>query len=193
MQDRILSIQEINEIERAYSHGGAPTLGFAASALLQRWRFGLKDEETLIRLVFLLWYRMTEPPYLTGLDKFELKGVSVESLLADFGGEDHLSGEARFVGAILGHGPYAYGLGNEAEWQARSRRFFSEAAKMESCSLLFADWTYLIGESNDTRNLKTKIEKEIHARFHGRGYMGEYLKHMLSGMLRPNRVAVDRI
>src|SRR5215204_6227353 len=102
MQDRILSIQEISEIERAYSHGGAPTLGFAAAASLQRWRFGLKDEETFIRLVFLLWYQMTEPPFLTGLDKFEPEGVSVESLLADFGFEDRLSGEARFVVAILG-------------------------------------------------------------------------------------------
>jgi hypothetical protein len=189
MQDKILSIQEINEIERGYSHG-VPTLGFAAKALLQRWQLGIKDEETLVRLIFLLWYRMTEPVFLTGLDEFKVNDISVESLMHDSGREIGLSGEARFVVAVLGHGAYAFGLGSEVEWHGRSRRFFAEAAEMESQSLLFADWMYLIGEAEDSKNLKTKIEREIHARFNGRGYMGEYLTRVLSGMLRPNRIAV---
>lgn len=192
MQNNILSVQEINEIERGYSHG-APTLGFAANALLQRWQFGLKDEETLIRLIFLLWYRMTEPSLFTGLDKFRSEDISVESLLSDFGNENRLSGETRFIVAVLGHGAYAFGLGNEVEWRTKSRRYFANAANLEPQSFLFADWTYLIEESKDTRNLKTSIEKEIHARFAGRGYMGDYLEHVLSGMIRPNRVAVNRI
>lgn len=192
MQDKILSIHEINEIERGYSHG-APTLGFAGNALLQRWQFGLRDEETLVRLIFVLWYSMTEPLFLTGLDKFRGDDLSVDGLIEDYGGAARLSGESRFIFALLGHGGYAYGLGKESEWQERSRRFFADAVEMQPHSLLFADWMFLIGEAEDTKNLKTKIEKEIHARFNGRGYMGEYLTHMLSGMLRPNRVAVDRI
>ncbi len=182
----VLSIQEINEIERGYSHG-APTLGFAANALLQRWQFGLRDEETLVRLIFMLWYRMTEPPFLTGLDKFRSEVVSVEALIEDLGGESKLSGETRFIIAILGHGPYAFGLGNEKKWQEISRRFFSEAVELNLESRLFSEWKYLIGEADNSRNLKTLIEKEIHARFVGRGYMGDYLVHGLEGMVRPNR------
>jgi len=157
MQDPILSIQEINEIERAYLHG-APTLGFAGNALFQRWEFGLRDEETLIRIIFLLWYRMTEPLFLTGLDKFRAEDVSVDGLIRDFGGEIRLSGETRFIVAVLGHGSYAYGLGSEAEWQEKSRRFFAAAAEMESHSFLLSDWMFLIGESKDSKNLKTKTK-----------------------------------
>ena len=186
MPDRILSIAEITQLENAYIVG-APTLGIAAAELLRRWRFGLKDEETLLRLIFLRWYSLTEPPFLTGLNEFADE-VEVENVLDEFGGEDRLSGEGRFVIAVLGHGAYAVGLGEEAAWHEKSRRYFLAALRDDPASRLFADWKYLIGEAKDTRNLKTKIEPEIHARFAGRGYMGEYLKHTLSGMLRPNRV-----
>jgi hypothetical protein len=187
MQGRILSVHEIYEIERGYSHG-APTLGFAANALIERWSFGLRDEETLLRLIFLRWFRITEPPMLTGLSEDGTNEHSVETLINEFGGESKLTGEARFVIALLGHGSYAFGLGNEAEWQERSRRFFIESTELNPESRLFSEWEYLIGEREDSRNLKTLIEKEIHARFNGRGYMGEYLTHILQGMLRPNRV-----
>ncbi|MBX3267366.1 MAG: hypothetical protein KF831_11735 [Acidobacteria bacterium] len=182
----VLSIQEINEIERGYSHG-APTLGFAANALLQRWQFGLRDEETLLRLIFFIWYRITEPTILTGLDKAKFDEVSVEALIENFGGEHSLSAEARFIIAILGHGPYAYGFGNEKKWHETSRRFFTDSVELSPESRLFSEWKYLIGEASDSRNMKTLIEKEIHARFVGRGYMGDYLVHGLQGMVRPNR------
>jgi len=119
------------------------------------------------------------------LDKFRAEDVSVDGLIRDFGGEIRSSGETRFIVAVLGHGSYAYGLGSEAEWQEKSRRFFAAAAEMESHSFLLSDWMFLIGESKDSKNLKTKIEREIHARFNGRGYMGEYLAHVLSGIVRP--------
>lgn len=192
MQDNVLSIQEINEIERGYAHG-APTLGYAAKACVKRWQFGLRDEETLLRLIFFLWYEITEPPFLTGLSAFKTKAATVDSLIEDYGDENKLSAEARFIIAVLGHGAYAYGLGDEREWQERSRRFFAEAAGSDPESRLFSDWKYLIGDADDSKNLKTLLEKEMHARFFGRGHMGDYLVHVLSGMIRPNRVAVDRI
>jgi hypothetical protein len=191
MPDKVFAINEINEIERAYTHG-ATVLGFAAAGLLQRWQYGLRDEETLIRLIFLFWYSRTEPTDLTGLDQFNVDEISVEDLIDGFGGEDRLSAESRFIIAILGHSAYAFGLGDEAEWEKKSLQYFDDACRIEPQSALFSDWKFLIGEAKNSRNLKAKIETEIHARFRGRGYMGDYLVHVLSGMTRPNRVAVNR-
>jgi hypothetical protein len=186
MVEKILSLKEIDEIEKANLHG-APTLGLATKALLSRWQSGLRDEETFLRLIFLFWYSRTEPNFLTGLDEAQLEEFTVDTLMSDIGGEAGLSAESRFVIAILGHSAYAFGFGDEAAWQEKSRRFLVEAAEMEPQSPLFGDWRFLIGEAGDSRNLKTKIEREIHARFDGRGSMGGYLAHVLSGMVRPNR------
>jgi len=188
MVERILSVQEIGEIERGYALG-IPALGFAAKEFLRRWQFGLKDEETLIRLVFLFWYSRTEPPFLTGLNN-EFDGLSVERLLEEFGGEDRLGRESRFIIAMLGYGEYAFGLGDETEWRAKSTTFLRDAGADEPQSFLFADWKFFIDEAPDTKSLKTKIETEIHARFAGRGYMGDYLIHILSAIVRPNQIGL---
>jgi hypothetical protein len=180
MQERVLSIAEIAQIEAGYTIG-APTLGFAAAALLARWQFGLRYEETLLRLVFLRWYSLIEPPFLTGLGDFG-ETVDAETLITEFGGDASLSDEGRFIIGILGHGPFAFGLGEEEAWRERARTFFRAAAV--SGSMLFADWNFLIGEAKESLNLKSKIGLEIHARFYGRGYMGEYMVHILTGMLR---------
>jgi len=95
-----------------------------------------------------------------------------------------LSAESMFVIGLLSFGGYAFGMGNEETWQSKARQFFIRASEIEPNSDLFTDWKYLIEETNESRNLKTKIEPEMHARFHGRGYMGTYVLHILSGMVR---------
>ena len=185
MAVRILSVQEIGEIERTYALD-VPALGFAGKEFLRRWQFGLRDEETLIRMIFLFWYSNTEPPFLTGLNE-TFDGFSVRRFLDEFGGEKRLGAESRFIIAMLGYAAYADGLGDEVEWRPKSREFFISASKDEPVSFLFAEWKYFVSEAGDTRNLKTKIETEIHARFGGRGYMGDYLTHILTSLLRPNR------
>ncbi len=184
MVEKILSIREIDEIEKAYGHG-VGSLGFAAEKLLERWQFGLRDAETLIRLVFLFWYSRTEPSFLTGLTN-QFEGFSVEGFIGEPGGELNLDSEGRFVIGILGHSTYAFGLGDEEKWQRIARDFLGDAASMETTSFLFAEWKFLIGEVDDTQNLRTKIEREVHARFAGRGYMGDYMIHTLSGLIRPH-------
>lgn len=183
MTQKILSIAEIDEIERAFELG-VSTLGAAADALLFRWTNELKDEETAMRLIFLRWFSRTEPPFLTGLNDLEEKLPAVEAIIEEFGGEDGLSAESKFILAILSFGGYAWGMGDEATWKNKARQLFLVAADAEPKSYLFADWKFLIEEKIDSTHLKTKIESEMHARFYGRGSMGNYVLHILSGMVR---------
>lgn len=187
MQKKILSISEISEIEQAYQHG-VPSLGFAADALLNRWNYNVRDEETALRLIFLRWYSRTEPDWLTGLEDFEAF-PEVESIILDFGGENQLCAESLFVIGLLSFDTYAFGMGDEDYWRKKARQYFYQAAEMEIKSNLFTDWKYLTEQTGESTNLKTKIEPEIHARFNGRGYMGFYLVNILSGMVRQNMKA----
>ena len=56
MREKIQSIAEISDIERAYRQG-APALGYAATEFMRRWRYPLHDPETFLRLVFLYMVR----------------------------------------------------------------------------------------------------------------------------------------
>src|SRR5437868_2896310 len=60
------SLEEITDVESRY-RDGAPSLGQALEMLLARWNVGARDEETVLRLLFLLWYNVVEPIDLTGL------------------------------------------------------------------------------------------------------------------------------
>ena len=179
MQKKILSLSEINEIEQANKHG-VPSLGLAAEELLHRWRNNLKDEETCVRLIFLRWYSCSEPIWLTGLDK---EIPSVETIIGEFGGENSLSAETLFIVGFLGSSLYAFCFGEESVWQEKCKCFLKRAAELEPNSQLFTDWTYFVSESSSTKNLRTKIKSEIHARFNGRGALGEYMEHILTKFL----------
>ncbi len=178
MQKKILSLAEINEIERAYKHG-VPSLGSAAEELLHRLQNNLRDEETCIRLMFLRWYSCCEPDFLTGLEK---EIPSIESIITEYGDENNLGAETLFILGVLGNS-FAFCLGEESIWEKKSRDFLKRAMELEPTSQLFADWAYFVNESPSTKNLRTKITPEIHARFDGRGALGEYMKHILISSL----------
>src|SRR5687767_6482579 len=48
---------------------GAPTLGRAYELLRDQWKSGERERELALHLMFLAWYLMMEPPFLTGLDE----------------------------------------------------------------------------------------------------------------------------
>ena len=179
MQKKILSLAEITEIERAYKHG-VPSLGSAAEELLHRWRNNLKDEETCVRLVFFRWYSCSEPDRLTGLNK---EIPSVENIITEFGGENSLAAETLFILGVLGSNTFAFCFGEESVWREKCRGFLKRATELEPTSQLFADWAYFVDESPSTKNLRTKITPEVHARFNGRGALGEYMEHILTSAL----------
>ncbi|MDQ3373927.1 MAG: hypothetical protein M3521_08585 [Acidobacteriota bacterium] len=104
--------------------------------------------------------------WLTG---FEKEMLSIESIIAEFGDENSLTAETLFIIGFLGGSLYAFCFGEESIWQKKCKEFLLRAVEIEPTSQLFADWAYFISESKTTKNLRTKIFPEIHARFDGRG------------------------
>lgn len=182
MQGRVCSITEIGEIEAAYRQG-VPALGHAAAELLRRWRFPLRDHETFLRLAFLAWYREHEPEWLTGLEA-DLPGV--EDLITERGGESSLTPEELFTLAVLWDLFPSAGMSDESA-RVKAHSFAKRAAESEPTSPLFRDWRFFLGEAEDTTGPRIYIEPEVHARFHRRGAMGEYLEHTLVSQLRRDR------
>jgi hypothetical protein len=180
VSDRVLALAEITELERAYALG-APTLGRAAAALLARWRLPLRDEETFLRLAFLVWYRENEPAWLTGLDA-ELP--SLAQLVTERGGADALSAEALFtLGLLLEFRPPLGADEDAARRQARA--WLAQASAREPASRLFGEWRYLVGDTDGLVGARVYAEAEVHARYAGRGELGAYLVHTLRTRLRP--------
>lgn len=178
VKDKLLSLAEISEVERAYDHG-VPALGRAASALLARWRLPLRDDETFLRLAFLCWYAEHEPGWLTGLED-ELPGVN--DLISERGGEEALSGEALFTLAILWHLSPPLHM-SEAAYREKAGAFARRAAEREPTSRVFREWRFFFGEEAETDGPQIYVRPEVHARYHGRGAMGDYMAHTLSARL----------
>lgn len=169
------SLAEVTAIEVAHRYG-VPCLGRAAAELLRRWRHGVRDPETLIRLVFLTWYQRCQGLEPTGLDA-ELP--TPESLIDEAGGEGALDPEARFlVGYMARLFPYAFGT--EARWKARAEPLLADAAATMPTSVLFANWRIYHDKDAPTHGRRLRLNAEVHARFSGRGALGDYFVHVLT-------------
>ncbi len=145
------SLEEINQVEHQYKKG-APSLGQALDMLLDRWKSGRRDEETALRLLFLLWYNLVEPIYLTGLPQDADSSMFVK-VFQEAGGEAHAHPIIRFaVGKMAEMMPWA--MGEEKEWEERSKELIEKA----------------LGE-------KPEISAET---FAGCGAAGDYFQHLLA-------------
>lgn len=181
---RLLSLSEITALEDAHQLGGS-TLGVASEALLARWRHGMRDAETLARLLFLIWYDCADQSFLPE----PLQRPSVDELIGEAGGETALPADTLFiVGFVANLFPYCFGA--EAEWERRSQVFLERAVEREPQSRLLRNWPFFIREADDTRDPRIYIEPEIHARYAGRGELGRYMQHMLLTRLGPQHVSV---
>ena len=52
-------------------------------------------------------------------------------------------------------------------------------------SRLFAEWRFFLDEAEAPSGARLYLEREIHARYAGRGALGEYVSHILWARLRP--------
>jgi hypothetical protein len=148
------SLEEITRVENQY-HEGAPSLGRALDMLRSRWGAGARDEETALRLLFLLWYRIVEPIHLTGLPR-EADGSLFREVFEEAGGESAGPVVLFAVGKMAEMFPWA--LGDENEWAALAGKYMKKA--LESLPDISADT------------------------FAGRGAAGDYFQHILSYELR---------
>ena len=117
----MLSIDKITAIEdEYYSSSHTPSLGRAYDALVVRWKEGALDRETALRLLFLIWYGMAEPPYFTGLK--DVNRTRIHELFQRLGGEFTTDPEVLFVVMTMCQiAPWA--LGEEPHWRDIGERF----------------------------------------------------------------------
>jgi len=173
----MLSLSQITVIEQA-DQLGAKALGTAYDALVKRWEYGLTDNETFIRLLFLKWYSISEPNWYNGLPEQEL--LSVEEFIHQRGDLFSFPLENQFIIAVLSHG-FPWCFGDEKKWQDISKQLFKNVET--SNSLVFSNWQHLLDNTKEVNGLRKNIKPELHARFYGRGEMGSYLLHILGSEL----------
>ena len=179
-----LSIRQIDLLEDAadvlVSPDGADSIvvGATIRALLDRWRHGLRDSETTIRLVFHLWSDSQGFPRQRILPEPPLP--SATSILEEAGGVEALPPESHFAVAFLAH-IIPWALGSDVdEWERMAPAIAARAAAREPSSQLFQNWRYYFGQTVETEGLWKHLMAEVHARFDGRGAYGAYMRHMLT-------------
>ncbi len=112
-------LDQITAVENEHSRPGAPPrLGDAHTMLEARWRAGKRDLETGLRLMFLAWWAVTQPPYLTGMGTQEGCGKTFREVFDYFGGTAAAEPELLYaVEYICSRDPwFCDGAGAEAAW-----------------------------------------------------------------------------
>lgn len=125
------TLQEIAQVEYRYTgEDGSPSLGEAYEMLLARWRTGSHDPETGKRLLFLAWFSLAEPTWLTGLRGDPAPFDVVREVFEEFGGEEATDPEFLACLSLMTRvAPYA--LGEDPEyWVQIGQRFEKRAPRL---------------------------------------------------------------
>lgn len=118
----VLTIEQIDQIENEYVLDRKPVLQPSFDALLDRWCAGCRDQETVVRLLFLGWLTFAEANFLTGLAVENFRPALFAHLLETLGGEDIVDPELLFVISIMTQIVHQ-GFGNEADWETLGETF----------------------------------------------------------------------
>jgi hypothetical protein len=182
------SLDEINEIEQAFSRSKLPSstitggLMPAITAYEERYTLGENDKETVLRLLFLYWYALVEPPYITGLDDVCEPAVRFVTLFEE--SESKYQGDFEFsliVGYLLSLAPFLFG--DQEKWEDKSSELLARAAHLEPTNPIIDAVKRDIHPASEAF-LKAFSDKSIQSlfkdRFSNRGYMGVYLIESLS-------------
>jgi hypothetical protein len=145
------SLAEVEQVEGQYRHG-IPSLGQALNMLVVRWRGGARDEATVFRLLFLLWYENVEPPSLTGISAQDV-GLSFGEVFESIGGRQGASALVLWAAGKMAE-LFPWALGNKAEWEEASPLLLARA-----------------------KELRPQIGPDY---FCGYGVAGDYFRHLLT-------------
>jgi hypothetical protein len=126
---------EVLQLENRYiGRDGEPTLAAAYQILKQLWVEGNRDREVLLHLLFLSWYGMCEPPFLTGFGlnadgsfrRFQPSDEEMTELPAMFNQVHEYiqpiildDAEMLYVVGLMAN-LFPWLLGNTTEWMERS-------------------------------------------------------------------------
>lgn len=119
--------EEVISLERrSIGANGEPTLSAAYTVLVRHWQEGNRDRDVGLHLMFLAWYLMVEPPYLTGLDGSSqvANGLRAQfnEVYAHFAEAQKDDAEFLYtVGLMAQVSPWS--LGDESEWSKLSRAY----------------------------------------------------------------------
>ena len=165
------TIKQIDLLEEAYMVSGAATLGLAYKYLNARIVYGFRDLETVSRFLFLSYYSLVEPDFLTGLEYQDFK-ADIEKV----GGLDKLHPELKFF-ILFQHfrGIKVLEL-SENTIESYIRNLPLDFENLAENSLMAQNIEFVLGIIKEIKiSYKRKIEREIYARFYGRGCYGTYV------------------
>ena len=136
---------------------GEPTLGQAFKILRGEWRDGNRERELCLHLLFLGWYGLAEPPFLTGIELSE--SAELQPVFAEVFEyvQPSIEDDAEML-YVVGLGAHLFGYllpGGERVWNERAERF----------GVLYRELS------------KGGLDPNI---FQGRGYFGDYYFHQSS-------------
>ena len=104
---------------------GEPTLGAAFKILRAEWDTGNRDRELCLHLLFLGWYGLAEPPFLTGFERPELDDLpNVFAKVFDYV-QPNIERDAEML-YVVGLGADLFGCllpGGERIWDPRSKEY----------------------------------------------------------------------
>jgi hypothetical protein len=148
-----MELKDIDEIEKGYCHAhGKPVLGEAFRLLNARWQAGQRDRETCLRLLFLAWYCLSEPTWLTGLPENADSKTLFQSVFAHLKQTTPDNPEFLFVAGYMAS-LWAWCCGNESQWEEVGRQCL--------------------------RRFQSTGERLLPETFTGRGAYGHYFSHII--------------
>ena len=181
------SLDDINDIEQAFSVSAKPnaavTGGLMPAVALYEGRYfrGASDKETVLRLLFLYWYALAEPPYITGLDGVSEPALRFTQLFEK--AEPKYQHDAEFcwiLGYLLSLDPFFFG--NEEKWRDKSKALLARAFQLEPTDpIIQLVRTKALNAVHSVSDGSTseRVQLLLSARFTNRGYMGIYLMQAL--------------
>src|SRR5262249_20685397 len=118
--------QALDLENRSIGRGGEPTFSRAYQLLLAEWRAGVRNRELGLHLMFLAWYLLCEPPFLTGLDKGDVESSGLSAVFREV--HEHflptISDDPEMLYAVgLMAQLFPYVLGDEEKFEALSREY----------------------------------------------------------------------
>ena len=121
-----ISAEALAAEEQAYRKDGTGTLAEAYHRLRRQWDLGDRDRELVLHLLFLAWYGLVEPDFITGFegsDKvFESLRVTFNDVYSEMA--PSCAGDAEFlwVVGLMAH-LFPWVLGKPEEWERVAAEF----------------------------------------------------------------------
>lgn len=94
------------------------------------WKFGHRDRDDALQLLFLAWMHWADPPFVTGMDDDPEADELWRMIHGYFGGERSTDAEFLHVAGLMA-GMFPWGLGDEVEWASCATRMRTRSLNLK--------------------------------------------------------------